>query len=124
MDSAEFIQARTTLGKTQKQIAELLGLSIKAIHSYEQEWRTIPSHVERQIFFLLSRTRSSDKKLKPCWTVKKCPKKRRDQCPAWEFQAGKMCWFINGTICGCNAMKNWEEKMEICRRCEVLVDLL
>lgn len=124
MDSQEFLKARTKMAKTQKQVAELLGLSIKAIHSYEQGWRKIPAHVERQIFFLLSRKRDSDTKLRPCWTIKKCPKKRRDQCPAWEFQAGKMCWFINGTICECQSMKNWDEKMVICRNCEVLAALL
>jgi hypothetical protein len=36
-------------------MAQLLGTSIKAIHSYEQGWRTIPVHVERQLYFLLTR---------------------------------------------------------------------
>ncbi len=124
MDCNEFINGRTNLGKTQKQIAELLGLSIKAIHSYEQGWRKIPSHVERQLIFLLSRKRDHNKKLQACWTIKKCPKKRREQCPAWEFQAGKMCWFINGTICECKSMNSWDEKMNICKQCVVLADLL
>ena len=52
MDSSEFLKARKVLDKTQKQLAELLGISIKAVHSYEQGWRKIPSHVERQVFFL------------------------------------------------------------------------
>ncbi len=122
--SDEFLKARTTLGKTQKEIAALLGLSVKAIHSYEQGWRQVPPHVERQLFFLLTRIRDSDKKLKNCWTIMKCPSKRRKQCPAWEFQAGKLCWFINGTICAGVPMGSWSEKMEICRSCKVLADLL
>ncbi len=124
MDSGEFLKARKILGKTQKAVAELLGLSTKAVHSYEQGWRKIPAHVERQMFFLLSRARSNDRKPQACWSVKKCPKERRNNCPAWEFQAGKLCWFINGTICECQSMKNWDEKMKICRSCEVLSDLL
>ncbi len=124
MDSGEFLKARKILGKTQKAVAELLGLSTKAVHSYEQGWRKIPAHVERQMFFLLSRARSNDRKPRACWSVKKCPKERRNNCPAWEFQAGKLCWFINGTICECQSMKNWDEKMKICRSCEVLSDLL
>lgn len=124
MESEEFLRARKLLAKTQKEVAELLGISIKAVHSYEQGWRKIPSHVERQVFFLLSRTRGKDQALKPCWTVKKCPPQRRKFCPAWEFQAGKLCWFINGTICECKTQKNWQEKMKICRSCEVLSDLL
>jgi DNA-binding XRE family transcriptional regulator len=42
MDSKEFIYFRKKLNKTQKQMAQLLGTSIKAIHSYEQGWRTVP----------------------------------------------------------------------------------
>ena len=126
MDKEEFLRARKILDKTQKQIAELLGASIKAVHSYEQGWRTVPSHVERQVFFLLSRRRLEDdnKGPKSCWTVKKCPPSRRNSCPAWEFRAGKLCWFINGTVCECKAQKNWNAKMKICRTCEVLAGLL
>jgi len=124
VESKEFINARKKLGKTQKEMAELLGISIKAIHSYEQGWRSIPAHVERQIYFLLARRRDGQLQQKPCWVVKKCPPKRKKECPAWEFQAGKLCWFINGTICECQAQKNWQEKMKICRQCEVLSSLL
>jgi len=124
VESAEFLKSRKLLNRTQKEMAELLGVSIKAVHSYEQGWRNIPPHVERQIFFLLSRTRANDKNFKSCWIVKKCPPKRRNLCPAWEFKAGKLCWFINGTICECQTQKNWLEKMTICRSCEVLSTLL
>jgi len=123
MDSEEFIKARKKLKKTQKQLAQLLGTSIKAVRSYEQGWRTVSTHVERQMFFLLSRV-NSERKTKPCWVIKKCPVRRRKECPAWEFQAGRLCWFINGTICECKAQKNWKEKMKICRQCEVLASLI
>ncbi len=121
MDSKEFLRARKKLNKTQKQLAELLGTSIKAIHSYEQGWRKVPGHVERQVFFLLSRVRGRNlKELKNCWVIKKCPSERKKKCPAYELQAGKLCWFINGTICEGVVQKNWAEKMKICRKCEVL----
>ncbi|MCK5723736.1 MAG: transcriptional regulator, partial [Gammaproteobacteria bacterium] len=38
MNSKEFVAIRKRLNKTQKQMAQLLGSSIKAIHSYEQGW--------------------------------------------------------------------------------------
>jgi hypothetical protein len=120
MTPEEFLQARQKLKKTQKQMAELLGTSIKAIHSYEQGWRKIPTHAERQIFFLLSRIRKIKTPLSPCWQIKKCPPARKRQCPAWEFRAGELCWFINGTICECSAQGSWQNKMDICRSCEVL----
>ncbi len=124
MESEEFLRARKKLGKTQKQIAQLLGTSVKAVRSYEQGWRRVSTHVERQMFFLLSRKIQDQDSIKSCWDVKSCPVERKKKCPAWEFQAGKLCWFINGTICECKARENWKEKMQICRSCEVLSDLL
>ena len=124
MDSKEFSYFRKKLKKTQKQMAQLLGVSLKAVHSYEQGWRTVPAHVERQVLFLVSRVGESNKVKKSCWVMKKCPLERKHQCPAWEFQAGKLCWFITGTICEGEIQQNWEEKMKICRSCEILKYLL
>ena len=121
MDSKEFIYFRKKLNKTQKQMAQLLGISIKAIHSYEQGWRSIPPSAERQMFFLISRTAENRKRRKPCWAIKKCSHKQKAQCPAWEFKTGKLCWFINGTICEGSVQKSWKKKMKICRSCEVFL---
>lgn len=123
MDSKEFSYFRKKLNKTQKQMAQLLGTSIKAVHSYEQGWRKIPAHAERQVLFLASRMRGSGKPRKSCWTIKKCPPELKKQCPAWEFRAGELCWFINGTICESVVHKDWSEKIKICRSCEVLSPL-
>ena len=124
MDSKEFKKLRKRLNKTQKEIAQLLGVSIKAVHSYEQVWRNIPAHVERQMFFLISRMDGNLKGRKPCWVIKECPPGVKLQCPAWEFQAGELCFFINGTICCGDARKDWEQKMKFCRSCEVLKSFL
>jgi hypothetical protein len=124
MDSKEFIHLRKKLNKTQKQMAQLLGTSIKAIHSYEQAWRSIPPYVERQMYFLVSRMDENRKHRKPCWAIKKCPRDRRKQCPAWEFKAGDLCWFINGTVCEGKVQASWKEKMQICQTCEVFSNLL
>ena len=124
MEKEEFVEARTRLDKTQKEMSQLLGISVKAIYSYEQGWRSIPTHVERQVFFLLSRKRGAQELAKPCWVVKKCPPKRRKDCPAYEYKAGRFCWLVNGTICECKAQKSWKEKMKICRECSVMKNLL
>jgi hypothetical protein len=52
MNNNEFKRHRARLDKTQKQMAELRGTSLKTIHSYEQGWRSVPVHVERPIYFL------------------------------------------------------------------------
>ena len=123
MTSKEFVRIRKELGKTQKEMAELLGASIKSVHSYEQGWRRIPGHVERQVFFLLANKSKAANRIRPCWEIKSCPTERKEACPAWEFHAGNFCWFINGTICECKARKTWREKIALCRRCRVLLAL-
>ena len=70
MDSKEFKKIRKKIDKTQKQMAQLLGVSIKAVHSYEQGWRNIPANVERQMFFFLSRTKENQENRNPCWVIK------------------------------------------------------
>jgi DNA-binding XRE family transcriptional regulator len=123
MNKNELSMARVRLGKTQVQMAELLVSSVRTIQSYEQGWRTIPADVERQILFLLS-MKGSGKGQKSCWTKKKCPPERRMSCPAWEFRAGKFCWFINGTMCAGKSQQDWHAKMKICRSCEVMTSFL
>jgi len=118
LDSKEFVHLRKKLDKTQTQIAQLLGTSLKAIHSYEQGWRRVPAYVERQLFFLVAR-KEDNRRQKPCWVIKQCPPGQKKQCPAWEFRAGTLCWFINGTICEGEVQTDWHEKMKMCRSCEV-----
>ena len=124
MNSTEFKQLRHKMKKTQKQMAQLLGTSLKAVHSYEQGWRTIPAAVERQMFFLIAAYEGKYKGQKPCWVIKNCPPDRKKMCPAWEFKTGNLCWFISGTICEGGAKKDWKEKMKICRSCEVFRSLV
>lgn len=124
VESREFTAFRKKLKKTQAQIACLLGVSVKAIHSYEQGWRTVPAHVERQMLFLVASVRNNFEKPGLCWEIMKCPADRKELCPALEFHAGNLCWFINGTICSGVAHKDWKEKIKVCRSCEVLAPIL
>ena len=124
MENKEFARFRKNLKKTQKELSQLLGTSLKAIHSYEQGWRKIPPSVERQMFFLVANKRGNYPPDKPCWQVNDCSPEQREKCPAWEFQSGEFCWFISGTICEGEAQKNWEDKMKMCRSCKVLKAVL
>ena len=82
MDKKEFSQIRRDLGKTQKQMARLLGTSLKAIQSFEQGWRDIPLPAERQALFLMALNSFQNKSTRPCWVVKRCSEKIRQECPA------------------------------------------
>jgi DNA-binding XRE family transcriptional regulator len=118
----QFAKIRNILGKTQKEMAQILGTSIKAVQSFEQGWRRVPTHTERQALFLLSSRLSGGRKDTPCWTLRTCPEDIKHSCPAWEFHAGHLCWFVNGTVCHGEIQSSWQKKMTICRRCEVFQD--
>ncbi|MBM4332951.1 MAG: transcriptional regulator [Deltaproteobacteria bacterium] len=125
MDNKEFHDYRQKLNKTQKQMAEILGVSLKAVQSFEQGWREVPVHVERQIYFLLSmKSKKGAQKPKACWDIRKCSLQTRENCPAWEFNAGYLCWFINGTLCQGKPQESWARKMKVCRRCAVFASAM
>jgi DNA-binding XRE family transcriptional regulator len=123
MNKHEFSHARARLGKSQLQMADLLRTSAKAIQSYEQGWRSIPAHAERQMLFLLA-LKGRKRARKPCWTVRNCSAEQRRNCPAWEFKAGSFCWFINGTLCEGKVQHDWHKKMQICRSCGLMASIL
>ncbi|MBI9089490.1 MAG: helix-turn-helix transcriptional regulator [Desulfobacterium sp.] len=123
MEKQQFKEIRARLSKTQKEMAQLIGTSIKAVHSYEQGWRRVPHHVERQLLFLLFRRNENNGNTEKCWDILECPQELRTQCPAWEFHSGDLCWFINGTICSGKAHKTWQDKIEECRGCPVFAKL-
>jgi DNA-binding XRE family transcriptional regulator len=115
---------RQKLGKTQKQMAGLLGTSLKAVQSFEQGWRKVPVHIERQTLFLISNRRGARGKFRPCWDIRDCSPEIREVCPAWEFDLGHLCWFVNGTICRGKTQGSWPQKMKICRGCEVFAQTI
>jgi DNA-binding XRE family transcriptional regulator len=119
MKRAQFVEIRHHLGKTQNQMAQILGVSPKAVQSFEQGWRNIPVHIERQVLLILALKNHSSKKDKPCWLVRSCSEQNKQNCPAWQFDAGHLCWFINGTICEGTPQGSWKQKMKTCRECEV-----
>jgi DNA-binding XRE family transcriptional regulator len=124
VDGIEFAKLRRDLGKTQVHIATLLGVSPKAIQSFEQGWRKIPAHTERQLLFLTYLRQPCAETTTPCWEQRKCESGVRQQCITWELGAGHLCWFINGTACMGRVQESWKEKMRLCRNCEVFRSLV
>jgi DNA-binding XRE family transcriptional regulator len=119
MDSREFHVIRRRLGKSQVQLARLLGASLRAVQSFEQGWREVSAPVERQMLFLFYMKSVPTTSIRPCWDIRKCEAKTREKCPAREFKAGHICWFINGTICNGKIQESWNKKMQLCRQCQV-----
>jgi len=119
MTNTEFSKIRHQLGRTQNQLAKLLCVSSKAVQSFEQGWRHIPPGIERQLLFFEYLDGAPDTRTGACWEIQHCPMERRKKCIAWEFGAGNICWFVNGTFCHGEYQADWAEKIKICRQCGV-----
>ena len=124
MEAKEFVRIRHYLGKTQKQLAQLLCISPKAVQSFEEGWRDISMHAERQLLTLLSLKRVAEVSPRPCWETRNCPAEWRENCIVWEWKTRQFCWLINGTFCEGKFQDSWKKKIEICRQCEVFRSMI
>lgn len=124
MDKSLFIKIRQHLGKTQRELAAMLGISLKGVQSFEQGWRNIPAHVERQLLFLAAMKEKRPVLNAPCWKIKNCPDEMRRNCPVWSLRSQVFCWMVNGQICHGRIQKSWDEKMDICRSCEMFPSII
>jgi len=118
MDKAGFARARALLGKSQRELARLLGISPKAVESYEQGWRKVPSNVERMLYFLLFKlNEKSFAHENPCWSTKSCSDASRKECLAYVTGEGHFCWFFTGGLCASAKASGIGERH--CYTCEV-----
>lgn len=124
MEKEEFKEIRQYLRKTQIQLAQILATSLKGIQSFEQGWRNIPAHIERQMFFLIAMKESQHKMDIPCWKEKQCSPEMKKNCPVWDLQIRSLCWTVNGTICHGEIQSNWDEKMKQCRKCNIFKSIV
>jgi transcriptional regulator with XRE-family HTH domain len=123
MTAAEFSRLRGSLGKSQRELAELLGLSLKAVESYEQGWRNVPAHVERLLYFLLFKLNEGEIEAEdPCWKSTGCPDERRSKCVAFVAKEGRFCWFFTGRLCASAA--SGEADSQSCYSCAVFLRML
>jgi hypothetical protein len=103
---------RKKLGKTQREMAQLLGTSLRAIQSYETGWRSIPASVDKLALLLLYlHWRSQNGDVVSCWDVMGCDPDRRSSCYAYQLGAGDLCWFVTAG--------DWTLKAR-CMRCPMM----
>ncbi|MDP6490379.1 MAG: helix-turn-helix transcriptional regulator [Kiritimatiellia bacterium] len=60
---------RNELGRTQLELSDALGISAKAVQSYEQGWREVPTRVLIQLLVLLALYRKQKLDDVPCWEI-------------------------------------------------------
>ncbi|MCP4219049.1 MAG: helix-turn-helix transcriptional regulator [bacterium] len=100
MKKDTFTFLRKKIGKTQKETAVLLGISKKAVESYEQGARNIPANIQRILYYLLFKLNMDKVEAgERCWDFKECNSQYREQCIAWLAKEGFFCWFITGKVC-------------------------
>lgn len=117
-------QIRGILGRTQAELAGVLGVSAKAVQSYEQGWRQVPVRVMIQLLVLLALYRRQAMDDMPCWEVRDCPASARETCPAFTVGRGQFCWFIGCKTCMPPKPKRGEKDLLPCMRCPVVQRLL
>ena len=91
---------RGGLGLSQSQLADLLGVSSRAIQSYEQGWRDVPWTISAQMMTVLALHRGHTDQGTPCWKLTGCPDERRIGCSAFKVGHGRFCWLLAGRSCG------------------------
>jgi DNA-binding XRE family transcriptional regulator len=125
MTREQFAKIRRYLKKTQKEMSQSLSVSPKTIESYEGGQRNIPISIQKQLLLLLAlKQMATINHIPQCWEIRDCPTNWRNNCDAWEYQAGHLCWLINGTYCDGKYQENWAKKIVICRQCEIMKELI
>jgi DNA-binding XRE family transcriptional regulator len=124
MNNQEFVKIRIDMGITQNRLSRILCVSLKTIQSFEQGWRNIPAHIEREmlLFQVLKYSGNSGTPPVPCWQIRDCAEAWRKECIVWALQVRHFCWYLNGTFCFGKAQENWEEKIRLCRQCDVFIN--
>lgn len=123
--SQTFRHMRRELKVTQDEMARILGVSAKAVQSYEQGWRQPPDAVLRllNVVFIAHRAGAWKHTIR-CWEIKRCPPRIRNQCRAYQTRQGHLCWLVRGTKCKSPGVKSCADGYDTCLKCKVRLRLL
>ncbi len=122
--SAAFKRIRKALGVTQREFAELLGISLRAVQSYEQQWRKAPPCVEKlaRLALFLKLRAEGDADGRPCWELTGCSEEARSRCLACIYDAGELCWLVTGNLHRGRKLDKADAKLAACEKCPVMAD--
>lgn len=115
-------QIRNHIGMTQAKVAQALGISIRAIQSYEQGWRETPTHVLVQMLVLAAAYRSSSEERPACWTITGCSAEKQEKCPCRRTD-GRLCWLVSGRMCAGHSASRCDD-LSACMECPVVKRIL
>jgi len=116
---------RDELGLSQSELSALVGVSTRAIQSYEQDWRSPSEMVHRMLLLLVIAFRNGNQLARArCWEARECLPEIRNQCIAYLTRQGHLCWFLTGTMCQGQNKKTWDQKLHECLECCFMQSLL
>jgi DNA-binding XRE family transcriptional regulator len=93
---------RSVMDWTQAEAASFLGISKKAIESYEQGWRNVPENLWKGLLTLVAVQKNYPRRFKRCWEIMGCEPGLRKTCFCCEKMDGKFCWMTATTNCHVN----------------------
>ena len=118
-------EIRAEMGLSQSELGGLVGISSRAIQSYEQAWRQPSELVERMLLLLLVAHRNGARLSQcRCWEETECPPGVRKRCIAYVARQGHLCWFLTGTMCKGQRQESWSDKLRLCLDCGFMQALL
>jgi len=115
---------RGSLGLSQSQFARLLGVSSRAIQSYEQGWRKMPRPLVAHVMTVLAVHCDHPTQSPPCWSLTGCLEETRSRCAAFKLGRGHFCWLLAGTTCGKSNKSACSTGPQSCISCVVIKEML
>ena len=110
---------RRLLDVTQTELADALGISAKAVQSYEQGWRDTPLRIVKQMLTLVAMNRTDKEQGQPCWIVRSCDPEHVETCPANKITHGRYCWSVASKSCA-KARGDADPSVLGCLDCDVV----
>ncbi len=121
----EWVRAvRGKLGLSQSQLADILGVSSRAVQSYEQGWRTPQRPVTSHLMTVLALYGNHSSQSPACWRLTACNVEQRSRCKAYSVGRGRFCWLLSGGACGNRRRSGSGADSQPCIGCVVMRKLL
>ncbi|MFO1522672.1 MAG: hypothetical protein U1F77_10655 [Kiritimatiellia bacterium] len=110
---------REAMGWTRQETASILGLSRKAVESYELAWRKVPDRVWKQALTVAAIQRKYPLGTQPCWELTHCRDEVRESCLCRKLTDGRFCW-MTVTKCCRLSLRGEEMGFKQCLSCPVV----
>ena len=95
-----FRDLRSRMQWSRGEVASFLGVSRKAVESYEQGWRAVPDRVWKQLITTVALQHEYPlRQHSRCWELTGCPRTIRDECFSYQKMHGHFCWMTATNNC-------------------------